>query len=143
MLHLPAHHHAGHEANAPLLFPEYKTTRLRSPKNDLILVPQRLGEITGPVFGDADIAKGENDMTHANGGEAQGQRIIVHGRVLDSAGKPIPDTLIEVWQANAGGRYRHKMDSWPAPLDPHFNGVARCLTDKQGHYEFTTIKPGA
>ena len=142
MLHLPAHYQAGHEANAPLLFPEYKTTRLRSPKNDLILVPQRLGEITGPVFGDADVTKGENDMTRANGGEAQGQRIIVHGRVLDSAGKPIPDTLIEVWQANAGGRYRHKNDRYLAPLDPNFGGVGRALTDSEGRYIFRTIKPG-
>ncbi|WP_072687838.1 protocatechuate 3,4-dioxygenase subunit beta [Rhodococcus marinonascens] len=143
MLQLPVHYQAGHEADAPLLFAEYKTTRLRSPKNDLIMIPQRLGEITGPVFGEADVTKGENDMTRANGGEAQGQRIVVHGRVLDSVGRPIPDTLIEVWQANAGGRYRHKNDSWPAPLDPYFNGVARCMTDRQGHYEFTTIKPGA
>ena len=77
------------------------------------------------------------------GGEAAGQRITVHGRVLDSDGKPIPHTLVEVWQANAAGRYRHVNDSWPAPLDPYFNGVGRCVTDENGEYRFTTIKPGA
>lgn len=127
---------------APLHFPEYKTTRLRNPKNDLILVPQRLGELTGPVFGERDLGEVDNDMTQANGGEAQGQRILVHGRVLGFDGKPVPNTLLEVWQANAAGRYRHKNDSWPAPLDPHFNGVARTLTDDQGRYSFYTVKPG-
>ncbi|GAA1091505.1 protocatechuate 3,4-dioxygenase subunit beta [Tsukamurella spumae] len=127
----------------PLLSPDYKTTRLRSPRQDLILIPERLGELTGPVFGDGDVDAAESDMSLANGGEAIGQRIIVHGRVVDADGKPVPDTLIEVWQANAAGRYRHRNDSWPAPLDPHFNGVARALTDATGEYRFTTIKPGA
>ncbi len=82
------------------------------------------------------------DAAH-KGGEAQGQRIVVHGRVLDSDHKPVPNTLVEIWQANAGGRYRHQGDQWPAPLDPHFDGVGRVLTDSDGHYSFTTIKPGA
>lgn len=128
---------------APLAFPEYRTTVLRNPANDLIMVPQRLGERTGPVFGDGDLGGLDNDMTCANGGEAIGQRILVHGRVLGWDGKPVPHTLIEAWQANAGGRYRHKNDTFDAPLDPHFNGVARTLTDEQGRYSITTIKPGA
>lgn len=131
------------ETHAPLYSPDYKTTRLRSPARELILIPERLGELTGPVFGEADVDAAESDMSLANGGEAIGQRIIVHGRVLDVDGKPLPNTLIEVWQANAAGRYRHRNDSWPAPLDPHFNGVARALTDATGEYRFTTVKPGA
>ena len=86
---------------------------------------------------------GEDDLTRWNGGEALGQRIIVHGRVLDSDGRPVPDTLLEVWQANTAGRYRHVNDQWPAPLDPHFAGLGRCITDAAGQYRFTTIKPGA
>ena len=109
---------------APLHFPEYRTTIKRNPTNDLIMVPERLGEISGPVFGDRDLGGIDNDMTQANGGEAIGQRIFVHGRVLGWDGKPVPHTLVEAWQANAAGRYRHKNDSWPAPLDPHFNDDA-------------------
>ena len=128
---------------APRAFPEYRTTIKRNPGNDLIMVNERLGEITGPVFGEQDLGGLDNDMTLVNGGEAVGQRILVHGKVTGWDNKPIPNTLIEVWQANAAGRYRHKNDSWPAPLDPHFNGVARCLTDAEGNYSFYTIKPGA
>lgn len=127
---------------APLHFSEYRTTVLRNPSNDLLMVPERLGETTGPVFGDGAVAEEDKDMTKANGGEAIGQRIFVHGRVLGADGKPVPDTLIEAWQANSAGRYRHKNDSWPAPLDPHFNGVARTLTDNNGVYSFYTVLPG-
>jgi len=86
---------------------------------------------------------GDNDLTRQDGGEAVGQRIIVRGRVLDSDGRAVPNTLIEIWQANAGGRYRHAVDRWPSPLDPNFTGVGRAMTDQKGHYSFTTIKPGA
>lgn len=127
---------------APLHFPEYRTTVKRNPSNDLILVPERLGELSGPVLGERDLGGIDNDMTMANGGEAIGQRIFVHGRVLGWDGKPVPHTLVEAWQANAAGRYRHKKDSWPAPLDPHFNGVARTMTDENGHYNFLTVMPG-
>jgi protocatechuate 3,4-dioxygenase beta subunit len=127
---------------APLHFPEYRTTVLRNPSNDLLMVPQRLGELTGPVFGNADLRAEDNDLTKVNGGEAIGQRIYVHGRVTGSDGRPVPETLLEVWQANSAGRYRHKNDSWPAPLDPHFNGVGRTLTDKNGYYSFYTVQPG-
>ncbi|WP_338891162.1 protocatechuate 3,4-dioxygenase subunit beta [Rhodococcus sovatensis] len=129
--------------NAPRDFDEYRTTTLRHPKQPLTLLPQRLTEITGPVLGEGRVTAADADLTLAHGGEAQGQRIIVHGRVLDSDGRAVPNTLIEVWQANAGGRYRHAGDTWPAPLDPHFDGVGRVLTDATGNYRFTTIKPGA
>jgi len=123
--------------------PEYRSTALRHPTNKLHLLPQRLTEVTGPLFGHDRVQPGDDDLTHWDGGEALGQRIIVHGHVLDSDGRPVPDTLLEVWQANTGGRYRHVNDQWPAPLDPHFSGLGRCATDSDGHYRFTTIKPGA
>lgn len=89
---------------APLHFPEYRTTVLRNPNNDLLMLPPRLGETTGPVFGGGDLRAEDNDMTKANGGEAIGQRIFVHGRVTGADGRPVPETLIEVWQANSAGR---------------------------------------
>ena len=143
MLHLPPEYRDQSGVHAPLDFPEYRTTALRHPAQPLTLLPQRLTEITGPVLGEGRVTAADSDLTLANNGEAQGQRIIVHGRVLDSDGKAIPNTLVEVWQANAGGRYRHTGDRWPAPLDPHFNGNGRVLTDAEGRYRFTTIKPGA
>jgi protocatechuate 3,4-dioxygenase, beta subunit len=127
----------------PLDFGPYGSTALRSPRQPLHLLPQRLTEVTGPLFGADRVAPGDQDMTQFDGGEAIGQRIIVHGRLLDSDGRAVPDALIEVWQANAGGRYRHPVDQWPAPLDPHFSGLGRTVTDSDGHYRFTTIKPGA
>jgi protocatechuate 3,4-dioxygenase, beta subunit len=127
----------------PLDSPGYVSTGLRHPKQDLVLLPHQLTEITGPVLGDGKVLAADADLTGYAGGEAQGQRIIVKGRVLDSDGRAVPDTLVEVWQANAGGRYRHLRDQWPSPLDPHFNGVGRAVTDSEGRYEFTTIKPGA
>jgi protocatechuate 3,4-dioxygenase beta subunit len=123
--------------------PGYRSTALRHPNRELHLLPQRLTEITGPLFGHDRVQPGEEDLTRWNGGEAVGQRIIVHGRVLDSDGRAVPNTLLEIWQANAGGRYRHLNDQWPSPLDPHFSGLGRCATDQDGHYRFTTIKPGA
>lgn len=123
--------------------PDYRSTGLRHPNNTLRLLPQRLTEVTGPLFGRDRVQPGDDDLTHWDGGEALGQRIIVHGRVRDSDGRPVPDTLLEVWQANTSGRYRHVNDQWPAPLDPHFAGLGRCATDGEGRYRFTTIKPGA
>ncbi|RZQ63887.1 protocatechuate 3,4-dioxygenase subunit beta [Amycolatopsis suaedae] len=123
--------------------PGYRSTALRHPNRDLHLLPQRLTELSGPVFGEERIAPGDDDLTRWGGGEAVGQRIVVHGQVLDTTGTPVPHTLVEVWQANAGGRYRHTGDRWPAALDPHFGGVGRVLTDEQGRYRFTTIRPGA
>src|SRR5690606_5352120 len=95
--------------------------------------------------GEDTVREGDNDLTTNHGGGAgpQGQRIIVHGRVLEEDGRPVPHTLVEVWQANAAGRYAHQWDTWPAPLDPNFTGVGRMMTDVEGRYRFTTIKPGA
>jgi protocatechuate 3,4-dioxygenase beta subunit len=131
------------ERRTPVAFPEYRSTALRAPLRTPVDLPQRLTEVTGPVLGEDRVKPEDADLTLRMGGEAQGQRINVFGRVLDSDGRPVPDTLVEVWQANAAGRYRHVGDSWPAPLDPHFDGLGRVMTDSLGRYEFTTIKPGA
>ena len=127
----------------PLDFADYRSTALRHPGKPLHLLPQRLTEITGPLFGHDRVAPGDGDLTRWDGGEAIGQRIVVHGRVLDGDGRPVPDALLEIWQANSGGRYRHVVDQWPAPLDPNFAGAGRVATDSDGRYRFTTIKPGA
>ncbi|MGW5556509.1 protocatechuate 3,4-dioxygenase subunit beta [Micromonospora sp. NPDC003944] len=127
----------------PLHSPEYRSTLLRAPSRQLVLLPQNLTEVTGPLLGPGRVSDTDADLTAAPGGEPQGQRIIVHGRVLDGDGRPIPHTLVEIWQANAAGRYRHALDTWPAPLDPHFTGVGRVLTDEAGRYRFVTIRPGA
>jgi protocatechuate 3,4-dioxygenase beta subunit len=128
----------------PALTPGYKTSVLRSPRRALLSLSQSVGEMTGPVFGHASIDPLDSDLinNYAQGGEALGERIVVHGRVRDETGRPVPNTLIEVWQANAGGRYRHRNDSYLAPLDPNFGGCGRCLTDDTGAYAFRTIKPG-
>ena len=126
-----------------LACPEYRSTALRAPSEPLVLLPHLLTEVTGPLFGSQRVRDDDADLTLARGGEAQGQRIVVSGRVLDSDGRPVPDTLVEIWQANAAGRYRHARDSWPAPLDPHFDGLGRVVTDGEGRYRFTTVKPGA
>jgi protocatechuate 3,4-dioxygenase beta subunit len=127
----------------PVGFPEYRSTALRAPLRTPVDLPQRLTEITGPLLGEDRVRPEDADLTLRNGGEAVGQRILVYGRVLDSDGRPVPDTLVEVWQANAGGRYRHVVDAFPAPVDPHFDGLGRVVTDSLGRYEFMTIKPGA
>lgn len=116
---------------------------LRAPAQPLVLLPQTLTEITGPVLGEGRVTDADADLTHGSDGEAQGQRIVVHGQVRDSDGRPVPHTLVEVWQANAGGRYLHKLDQHDVPLDPHFTGVGRAMTDSLGRYRFVTIKPGA
>jgi protocatechuate 3,4-dioxygenase beta subunit len=129
--------------NPPLNFPDYRSTSLRAPSQPLVLLPQNLTEVTGPLLGAERVQPADSDLTIGRDGEAIGQRIIVSGRVLDSGGRAVPDALIEVWQANASGRYRHVIDQWPAPLDPNFTGLGRVLTDSQGRYQFTSIKPGA
>ena len=123
--------------------PEYRSTALRAPKKPLLILPNTLSELTGPAFGDDAVRELDNDLTRQHDGEPLGERIIVSGRVLDRNGKPVRNTLIEIWQANAAGRYIHKVDQHPAPLDPNFTGAGRCLTDADGHYRFVTIKPGA
>jgi protocatechuate 3,4-dioxygenase, beta subunit len=125
------------------LYPGYESTRLRAPKRPLIILPHTLTEITGPVYGHERIGPVDNDLTVQHDGEPMGERIIVHGRVLDGAGRPVRNSLVEIWQANAGGRYRHDGDQHPAPLDPNFSGAGRTVTDDEGQYRFITIKPGA
>jgi protocatechuate 3,4-dioxygenase, beta subunit len=127
----------------PLDYPPYRSTALRHPKEPLIYLPQEVTETTGPQLGRERVKDGDNDLTRQAAGEPLGERIIVSGRVLDTTGKPLRNTLVEVWQANAAGRYQHKLDDWPAPLDPNFFGAGRTLTEDHGRYVFTTIKPGA
>jgi protocatechuate 3,4-dioxygenase beta subunit len=128
----------------PALTPGYKTSVTRAPRRPLLALGQTLSEITGPVFGPADLGPLDNDLlcNYAADGAPIGERIIVHGRVLDENGRPVPGTLIEIWQANAGGRYRHVNDGYLAPLDPNFGGCGRTLTDADGRYVFRTIRPG-
>jgi protocatechuate 3,4-dioxygenase, beta subunit len=130
-------------ADPPYLYPPYVSTRTRAPQRPLVLLPHTLSEVTGPAFGDDDVGELDHDLTRQGEGEPLGERIILHGRVLDGDGRPVPNTLIEVWQANAAGRYEHVVDRHPAPLDPNFHGAGRCLTDDDGRYRFITIKPGA
>ncbi len=129
----------------PYLHEHYKATIKRAPQKPLVLLPQTLSELTGPVYGHDDIQPLDNDLTRnaVVNGEPLGERIIVTGRVLDDANRPVRNALIEVWQANAAGRYIHKNDQHDAPLDPNFIGAGRVLTDENGEYRFTTIKPGA
>lgn len=129
----------------PALTPDYKTSVARSPRLSLISLQGSMSEITGPTFGHGDISPIDNDLikNYAKDGDPIGERIIVHGRVLDENARPVPNTLVEVWQANAGGRYRHKKDSYLAPIDPNFGGCGRTITDDNGYYFFRTIKPGA
>jgi protocatechuate 3,4-dioxygenase beta subunit len=127
----------------PMDFAGYRSTALRHPTAPLQILPQRLTEVTGPVFGEDRVGPSDHDLTVQHDGEPLGQRIIVTGRVLDTVGVPLPHTLIEIWQANASGRYRHAADNWPAPLDDNFTGVGRAVSDADGRYEFITIKPGA
>jgi protocatechuate 3,4-dioxygenase beta subunit len=123
--------------------PDYRSTLKRAPSQPLILLPHTLSETTGPVFGHVAVSEIDSDLTRAHAGEPLGERIIVTGRVLDEDGRPVPNTLIEIWQANAAGRYVHVRDQHPAPLDPNFTGAGRAVTDADGRYRFVTIKPGA
>jgi protocatechuate 3,4-dioxygenase beta subunit len=129
----------------PALTPGYKTSVSRAPQRALLSLQNSLSEITGPVFGPADLGPLDNDLlrNYAQDGEPVGERIVVHGRVLDENGRGIPNTLVEFWQANAGGRYRHRKDTYFAPIDPNFGGCGRALTDADGGYHFRTVKPGA
>jgi len=125
------------------LHPPYVSSILRAPMRPLIVVPQTLSELSGPVFGQGAVETFDNDLTKQGSGDPLGERIIVSGRVLDENNLPVVGALVEVWQANAAGRYRHKIDQHDAPLDPNFSGGGRFLTDDQGCYRFTSIKPGS
>ena len=126
----------------PYDYPGYHSTRLRAPKLELRPMPPGMADQRGPVFGDGLVATEDHDLTLGHPGEPVGQRIIVTGRLRDSAGRPVCRQLVEIWQANAAGRYRHEVDRHPAPLDPNFTGVGRCLTDDDGNYRFVTVSPG-
>ena len=129
----------------PYLYPPYVSTVKRAPLKPLVLRPQTLSELTGPVYGSDAIQPLDDDLTRSarKNGEPLGERIVVAGRVLDENGRPVHNALVEVWQANAAGRYLHRSDNHPAPLDPNFTGAGRCLTDANGAYRFTSIRPGA
>ncbi|MBA98297.1 MAG: protocatechuate 3,4-dioxygenase subunit beta [Roseobacter sp.] len=130
----------------PAFTPDYKTSVARSPRYSMISLQNSVSEITGPRFGHSDIDAGDNDLltNYAKAGESPiGERIILHGRVLNENACPVPNTLVEIWQANAGGRYRHKKDTYLAPIDPNFGGCGRTLTDENGYFFFRTVKPGA
>jgi protocatechuate 3,4-dioxygenase beta subunit len=127
----------------PLDYPDYRSTQLRAPRQALVPLPHGLTEVTGPRYASTPVTASDADLTTRHHGEPLGERIIVTGRVLDSDGRPVPGTLIEIWQANSAGRYAHLVDDHPAPLDPNFDGAGRCLTDSDGCYRFITIKPGA
>ena len=120
----------------------YVATRKRNPVQPLILMPHTLSELTGPVYGHGPLGKLDTDLTRQCAADPVGERIFVSGRVLDEAGRPVRNALVEIWQANAAGRYRHNNDDHPAPLDPNFLGAGRTVTDDNGSYSFTTVKPG-
>ena len=130
-------------AHPPRLSPAYKSTVKRSPTKPLIPMRHTLSELTGPVYGHESVLPGDEDLTRQHAGEPLGERIIVKGRLLDEAGRPIPHSLVEIWQCNAAGRYIHVVDQHPAPLDPNFTGAGRTQSDGEGYYRFVTIKPGA
>ena len=125
------------------LYPDYASTRKRAPGRPLVLLPHSLSETTGPVFGREAVGEGDDDLTRQHDAAPLGERIIVGGRVLDEGGRAVPHALVELWQCNAAGRYRHRNDNHDAPLDPNFTGCGRTLTDAEGRYSFVTIKPGA
>jgi protocatechuate 3,4-dioxygenase, beta subunit len=127
----------------PLLHPDYVSTRLRAPKEPLVVVPASLSELTGPIYGDGPLSETDADLTRQHAAEPLGQRIVVTGRVLASDGKPLRGQLVEIGQANAAGRYDHVVDTWDAPLDANFSGGGRSLTDDDGTYRFVTVMPGA
>ena len=127
----------------PLDFPPYRSSALRAPHRPPVLLPHGLTEITGPLLGEDRVRPADADLTTQHPGEPQGERIIVTGRLLDSDGHPVRRSLVEIWQTNAAGRYRHQVDQHQAPLDPNFTGLGRCMTDDEGRYRFVTIKPGS
>jgi len=124
-------------------FAPYRSTLLRHPTHELVRADPEEIELVSPAFGHTDVAAEEADLTIQHAAEPLGERIIVTGRVLDGDGRPVRNQLVEIWQANAAGRYVHKRDQHPAPLDPNFTGVGRIITGDDGSYRLTTIKPGA
>jgi protocatechuate 3,4-dioxygenase beta subunit len=123
-------------------YPPYASTQKRCPTQALVLPPQTLSEITGPVFGHGDVKPTDNDLTRQHKADPIGERIVVSGRVIDENGRAVPNTLVEVWQANSSGRYPHPTDQHNAPIDPNFSGAGRTVTDADGRYRFISIRPG-
>jgi len=130
------------EREPPYRYPDYVSTRLRAPSNALVRLPDGFHDFPAPLF-PRPIGALDHDLTRRHQGEPIGERIIVTGRVLDSDGRPVREAVVEVWQANAAGRYLDQNDQHPAPIDPNFSGAGRCVTDAEGRYRFLTIKPGA
>ncbi|MDV6979093.1 protocatechuate 3,4-dioxygenase subunit beta [Mycobacterium intracellulare] len=130
------------ESQPRLNYPPYRSSLLRHPTKALLRTDPEAIELSGPCFGDRDVDPSDSDLTIQHSGEPIGERIVVTGRVVNGAGRPVRGQLVEIWQANACGRYIHVRDQHPAPLDPNFTGVGRCLTDDNGVYRFITIKPG-
>jgi len=127
----------------PYLYPAYRSTLRRAPMRAPVAIPHTLSEITGPAPVGQGLAAAESDLTRQHAGEPIGERMILWGRVVDEDGRAVPATLVELWQCNAAGRYRHAEDQHEAPLDPNFTGAGRALADAEGTYRFVTIKPGA
>jgi protocatechuate 3,4-dioxygenase beta subunit len=134
---------AGDGSQPPYAHPPYRSTELRAPSRPLLVLPADLDDPTEPAFGHGPVGELDHDLTRQHAGEPLGERIVVSGRVLERDGRPVPGALVEIWQANAAGRYRHHADRHPAPIDPNFTGAGRCLTDGGGAFRFVTIKPGA
>lgn len=139
---IAASYHDGLEPQPRLDYPPYRSSRLRHPKSALLVVDPDEVERWAPYFGDTDVDPSDADLTAGHAGEPIGERIILAGRILDGHGRPVAGQLVEIWQANAAGRYHHPVDQHPAPIDSNFTGAGRCLTARDGSYRFVTIKPG-
>ncbi len=133
----------GASLDPPYDYPAYRSTALRAPKRPFLVLPAGLEARSAPVFGEERLGQLDADLTRQHPGAPLGERIVVAGRLLDGEGRPIAGKLVEVWQANAAGRYAHSVDDHPAPLDPNFTGYGRCLTGPGGEYRFLTVKPGS
>jgi protocatechuate 3,4-dioxygenase, beta subunit len=144
-MQIPEYNPRDWKSHPPYVFAGYGSSVKRGPLKKLVPLKQTLSEVTGPLFSDMKLEPGENDLTRNadTGKEAMGERIIVVGKVMDENERAIPNTLIEIWQANAAGRYHHPVDQHNAPLDPNFTGAGRCVTNEGGEYRYLTIKPGA
>ena len=140
---MPLYRRPAPDVHPPNDAPAYRSTLLRHPQQPAVIVPQTQSEVTGPVYRESRIGPLAADLTRQGAGEPLGERIVVEGRILDEDGRGLPQALVEVWQANAAGRYAHPADAHDAPLDPNFTGAGRLLTDAQGRYRLVTIKPGA